>query len=147
MAVPHPRLEARRPVRAIRAASWLSYLIGFGTLLSIGPSLTYNLYTGSSFGSLYGAPPSFGDFLGSNPIGLLLGFAGAVVFGIAFLVAAGVEVLAGYWLGKSLKKGGKLGAILCLCIAGFGIGFVLPGWVLFPSVIMFLLAMGWKTLL
>ena len=139
-------MELVEPDSAIRAASVLSYLIGLGTLLSIGPSLTYNLYYGSSVGSLFGGDPSYGDFLGSNPIGRLWGFAGVVVLGLAFLVVAAAEVVAGHWLGRSLKKGGKLGALATPCIMAFGIGFVLPLWFLVPPVILALLAMGWKTL-
>ncbi len=123
----------------------LSYIIGLGTLLTIGPSLAYDLYYGSSVGSLFGSP-SYGDFLGSNPIGRLWGFAGVVVLGLAFLVISAVEVVAGYWLGRSLQKGGKLGLVLNPCIVAFGIGFVLPGWYLVPPVIVVLLIMGWNSL-
>ncbi|MBI3859060.1 MAG: hypothetical protein HY296_02300 [Thaumarchaeota archaeon] len=134
-----------KPESAIRAASWLSYIVGFGTLLSIGPGLAYNLYFGSSVGSLFGRP-TYGDFIGSNPIGQLWGFSGALVFGITFLVAAGAEVVTGHWLRKSLKKGGVLGAILAPSIVAFAILFVLPGWFLVTPVLVALLLIGWKTL-
>ena len=135
-----------KPEPSIRAASVLSYVIGLLTLLSIGPSLAYNLYSGSSFGSLFGPDPSYGDFLGSNPIGRLWGFTGALVFSLAFLTVSALDVVAGYWLGRSLKKGGRLGAIATPFIMAFGIGFVLPLWILVPPIILVLLVMGWKTL-
>src|SRR6266704_4662174 len=76
---------------SIRVASVLSYITGIGTLLSIGPGLAYNLYTGSSTGALLGMPPSFGDFLGSSPIGIAWGFAGVLVFGLILPLGRWVE--------------------------------------------------------
>ena len=130
----------------IRAASILSYIMGIGTLLALGPSLAYNLATGTSTGSFLGIDPSYGDFLGSNPIGLLLGYPGALVFGVAFLVVAALQLVAGLWLGKSLKRGGKLGATLALCVTALSVGFVLPAWVVAGPVMLVLLALGWETL-
>ena len=80
-----------KPETSIRAASLLSYITGIGTLLSIGPGLAYNLYTGSSTGALLGMPPSFGDFLGSSPIGIAWGFAGVLVFGLILPLGRWVE--------------------------------------------------------
>jgi hypothetical protein len=130
----------------IRAASILSYIMGIGTLLALGPSLAYNLATGNSTGSLLRIDPSYGDFLGSNPIGRLWGYPGALVFGLAFLVVAALQPLAGFWLGKSLKRGGNLGATLALCVTALSVGFVQPAWVVVGLVTLVLLAVGWKTL-
>ncbi len=131
---------------SIRVASVLSYITGIGTLLSIGPGLAYNLYTGSSTGALLGMPPSFGDFLGSSPIGIAWGFVGVLVFGLVFLSAAVLSTVAGYWLWKSLKKGGKVGAVAALGIIVCAIGFVLPAWLVIVPITLVLLALGWKTL-
>lgn len=130
----------------IRAASILSYVMGIGTLLSLGPSLAYNLVTGTSTGSLFGIDPSYGDFLSSNPIGRFWGYPGALVLGLAFLVVAALQPVAGFWLGKSLKRGGRLGAALALCVTALSIGFVLPAWVAAGLVTVVLLAVGWRTL-
>jgi len=130
----------------IRAASVLCYIMGIGTLLALGPSLAYDLATGTSTGSLLGIDPSYGDFLGSNPIGRLWGYPGALVFGLAFLVVAALQPVAGFWLGKSLKRGGRLGATLALCVTALSVGFVLPAWVVVGLVTLVLLAVGWKTL-
>ena len=90
--------------------------------------------------------PSYGDFLGSNPIGRLWGYPGALVFGLAFLVVAALQPVAGFWLGKSLKRGGRLGATLALCVTALSVGFVLPAWVVAGLVTLVLLVVGWKTL-
>ena len=135
-----------KPVGAIRAASIFSYVAGIGTLISVGPPLAYNLATGTSVGSRFGMDPSYGDYLHSNPIGQLWGSSGVVVFGGAFLVVAALQPVAGYWLGKSLKRGGRLGASLAVCESAFGVLFVLPAWVPVAPVMLILLASGWATL-
>jgi hypothetical protein len=135
-----------KPVPAIRAASILSYLTGIGTLLAVGPGLAFDLATGTSLGSRFGMNPSYGDYLHSNPIGGLWGFWGALVFGAGFLVVAALQPVAGYWLGRSLKRGGRLGAVLAVCVTAFGLGFVLPAWVPVGPVILILLASAWNTL-
>lgn len=134
-----------KPETSIRVASQLSYITGIGTLLSIGPGLAYNLQTGSSTGALLGMPPSFGDFLGS-PIGIEWGFVGVLVFGLIFLSAAVWSTVAGCWLWKSLKKGGRVGAVAGPGIIVCAIGFVLPAWLVVVPVTLVLLALGWKTL-
>ncbi len=134
-----------KPETSIRVASLLSYITGIGTLLSIGPGLAYNLYTGSSTGALLGMPPSFGDFLGS-PIGIAWGTAGVLVFGLIFLSAAVLSTVAGYWLWKSLRKGGQVGTVAALGIIVCSIGFVLPAWLVIVPITLVLLALGWKTL-
>ena len=120
--------------------------MGIGTLLGLGPSLAYDLATGTSTGSLLGIDPSYGDFLGSNPIGQLWGYPGAVVFGLAFLLVAALQPVSGFWLGKSRKIGGRLGATLALAVMALSIGFVLPAWVVAALVMLVLLAVGWETL-
>ncbi len=47
---------------------------------------------------------------------------------------------------KSLKKGGKVGAVAALGISVCAIGFVLPAWLVIVPIILVLLALGWKTL-
>ena len=135
-----------RPEGAIRAASVVFYVTGLLTLLALGPSLVYNLSTGSSVGSLFGPSPDYGDFIGSNWIGQTWGYAGALVFGVILLVLGGAEVVAGYWLSKRSKKGGKLGAILTPPTILLAIGFVLPLWYILPVVWTLLLAIGWEAL-
>jgi hypothetical protein len=139
-------LPPMHPAPVIRAASVLSYVVGVGTLLAIGPGLAYNLFTGESVGSLLGMNPSYGDYLGSNPIGLTWGFTGALIFGVAFLVAAALEIVAGFWLGKSLKRGGRLGVVLALAITAFSVGFVLPAWIVVGPILIGLIGAGWRTL-
>jgi hypothetical protein len=121
-------------------------VVGVGTLLAIGPGLAYNLFTGESVGSLLGMNPSYGDYLGSNPIGQTWGFAGALIFGAAFLAAAALEIVAGFWLGKSLKRGGRLGVVLALAITALSVGFVLPGWMVVGPILIGLIGAGWRTL-
>jgi membrane protein YqaA with SNARE-associated domain len=69
-----------------------------------------------------------------------------LVLGGAFLVAAALQPVAGYWLGKSLKRGGRLGASLAVCVRAFGVVFVLPAWVPVAPVMLILLTSGWATL-
>jgi hypothetical protein len=133
-----------KPAPTIRAATVLLYITGFGSLLLTGPSMAYNLITGNSVGSLLGMNPAFGDYLGPNPFGLPV--AGAVLFGVAMVATGALSVLAAIWLGKSQKRGGRLGTLSALGMTVFGIGLVLPPWILAGPIVLGLIRLGWETL-
>jgi hypothetical protein len=132
------------PARAIRTASVLSYVVGLGTLLTLGPSLASDLLTDRSTGSPLGLNPSYGNFTGPNPLGLPVVV--VVIFGVAFLVAAALEVVAGLWLWKSQRRGGWLGVILAVAMTGLSIGLILVAWLPIGAVLIALIGAGWKTL-
>jgi len=133
-----------KPAPTIRAAAVLFYITGLASLLLTGPSMAYNLLTGKSVGSLLGMNPAFGDYLGANPFGLSV--ATAILFGIAMVVTGALGVVAGIWLGKSLKRGGQLGILAALGMTVFGIGLVLPPWILAGPILVVLIRAGWETL-
>lgn len=63
------------------------------------------------------------------------------------LTAEGVlEAVAGFWLWRSLKKGGKLGIILQIPNLFFAVGFGILALYVVPPVTTFLLALGWENL-
>lgn len=57
-----------------------------------------------------------------------------------------MEILAGNWLRKSRKKGGRLGIILLPVGITLSIAMVLPIWIVAHTVKVVLLALKWKTL-
>jgi len=69
-----------------------------------------------------------------------------VAFGLLFAFVSALELPVGYWLWRSLKKGGKLAVALFPVSMFFWIGFLLPGPMLIGPLRLLLLASGWKAL-
>src|SRR2546425_8178407 len=69
-----------------------------------------------------------------------------VAFGLVFAFVGALELLVGYLLWGSLKKGGKLAVVLFPMSMFFWVGFLLPGPMLIGPLRMLLIASEWKTL-
>jgi hypothetical protein len=123
-----------KPVPVIRAASILCYIVGIGTLLGFGPSLAYFAVTGTSLWAKLGGNPAYGVF------------SGVVGFGVVFLVVAALLPVAGYWLGRSERRGGRLGAGLAVVMTALASVLGLPYWIVVVPVILILIAFGWTSL-
>jgi len=79
-----------------------------------------------------------------------LGYSGAsnavIALGLALTAVAVLEAVAGSWLWRSMKKGGKLGIILVIPNLFFAVGFGIPALYIVPLVTTVLLASKWKNL-
>jgi len=95
------------------------------------------------------APVVFGIQLldGKSPIGVhTWGRDADIVLGVALTLVAITGVIAGELLRRSLKKGGKVGALLLPLYLFFGIGFEIPALYIFVPLAAVLLALGWRSL-
>jgi len=94
------------------------------------------------------APVVFGIELldGKSPIGVLWGRDADIVLGVALTLVAITGVIAGELLRRSLKKGGKVGALLLPLYLFFGIGYEIPVLYVFVPLTAVLLALGWRSL-
>ncbi|MBI4416127.1 MAG: hypothetical protein HY557_03995, partial [Euryarchaeota archaeon] len=75
-----------------------------------------------------------------------LGLDAIVGFRLLFAFVSALEILVGYWLWRSLKKGGKLAVVLFPLSMFFYVGFGLPGPVIIGPLRLLLIASGWKAL-
>ena len=126
---------------AISAASILFLLLGMAFTVAGPLLLAYTAYYRA-------APVVFGIQApdeGSR-IGLLFGFDGVIAFEFVLIAASVLEGFAGYWLWKSLRRGGKLGIALLPVNLFFGFGFGAPVLLVVPPLRIALVALGWKTL-
>lgn len=134
-------VEAKRSP-AITAASVLFLFLGLGMALADPPLLAYIAYYRT-------APilPLIGDVLdGSTPIGLIGGLDAVIALGFVLVAMAVLEAVAGFWLWRSLKKGGKLGIAIVPINFFFAVGFGIPILYVLPPLRTILLAWGWKSL-
>ena len=83
---------------------------------------------------------------GSTPIGVLGGLDAVIALGFVLVAVAVLEAVAGFWLSRSLKKGGKLGAVLAPLDLFFAFGFGIPILYVLAPLRTLLLVMGWKSL-
>lgn len=142
-----PARAARAPNRkdtsqrssAITIASGLYLFQGLGSLVSFVPIMAYVMQN-RTFPVVFGIP--------------LMGSVYSERFGVDFMIRAGLlfqivnalEVLAGYWLWKSEKRGGRLGLILLPLGLPFWLLFELPIPLIIGPLRAIALAIGWKTL-
>jgi hypothetical protein len=126
----------------ITVASLLFVVFGLGMALADPPLLAYLAYYRT-------APvlPLIGDVLdGSTPIGMLGGLDAVLALGVVLVATAILEVVAGWWLWKSLRRGGKLGIALVPLNLFFAVGFGIPILYVLAPLRTILLASGWKSL-
>ena len=116
-------------------------VFGLGFAVTTPLILAYIILNGSE-------PTLFGiEFLdGNSLIGNLWGFDAVIALGLALTAVAVLEVVAGFWLWQSMKKGGKLGIILLIPNLFFAVGFGIPALYIVPPVTTVLLASQWKNL-
>lgn len=136
-----PSMTAKRSA-SITVAAILFLLFGLGLAVADPLILAYIIYYRS-------APilPVIGSVMdGSTPIGVLGGLDAVIALGFVLVAVAVLEAVAGFWLSRSLKKGGKLGAVLAPLDLFFAFGFGIPILYVLAPLRTLLLVMGWKSL-
>jgi hypothetical protein len=124
---------------AITLASILYCWFGFAFLLSSVLVVISTVQNGH-------LPVVFGIPMLAGPFSDRLGMNAALVATVPWGVVNILEMMAGYWLWKARKQGGKLGLVLFLAGAIFWIGYALPIMVVVGPLRVLLLAIGWKSL-
>jgi hypothetical protein len=123
-------------------ASLLFLVFGSGSVLADPLLLAYVAYHRT-------APvlPLIGNVLDdSTPIGMAGGLNTVIVLGIGLVAASALDVVAGLWLRRSLKKGGKLGITLQPINFFFAYGFGIPALYVLAPLWLILISLGWKSL-
>ena len=126
---------------SITVVSVLFVFFGLGTAAATPFILAYIIRNGTG-------PTAFGiEFLHGNTLfWSLWGFDAGLVLGLALGVVSGLQAVAGFWLWRSLKKGGRLGIILQILNLFFAVGFEIPILYVVPPVTTLLIASKWKDL-
>ena len=123
----------------ITAASLFFLVFGLGFLVVNVPVIAF-MISKRSFPVVFGIPlmgSSFTERLGMDFM---------IRASLVFQVVNALEVLAGFWLWKSAKKGGRLGLMLLPVGLPFWILFQLPLPLVVGPLRAIALAKGWKTL-
>jgi len=144
-AFPNAYLEVDEPPKrnlSITIASYLFLVFGAGSVVADPLLLAYLAY--------YRVPPVLpliGNVLDdSTPIGMAGGVNAVILAGIGLVVVSILDVIAGLWLTRSLKKGGSIGIAIQPFNLFFAYGLGIPGlYVLAPTWVV-LLALGWRSL-
>jgi len=123
---------------AITFAAILYCWFGLAFLIS---SLLIGIYTLRN-GEL---PVIFGIKMLAGPFSERLGLDAVTAATVPWGVVNVLEMVAGYWLWKSRKHGGKLALVLFPAGMIFWIGYALPIMVVIGPLRVLLLVMGWKT--
>jgi hypothetical protein len=91
--------------------------------------------------------PLIGDVLDdSTPIGMAGGLNTVLVLGIGLVAVSVLDVVAGLWLRRSLKKGGWLGIGLQPFNIFFAYGFGIPALYVLAPIWLILISLGWQSL-
>jgi hypothetical protein len=132
-------LDAPHRSPVITAASIFFLVFGLGFLVVNVPVIAH-MMSKRSFPVVFGIP-----LLGSSYTERL-GMDFMIRASLLFQIVNALEVLAGFWLWKSDKKGGKLGLMLLPVGLAFWILFQLPLPLVVGPLRAIALAIGWKTL-
>ena len=124
---------------AITIASILYLVFGLGTLVVNVPVIAF-MMRNRTFPVVLGIP-----LLGSS-FAERLGMDFMIRASIVFQIVNALDALAGYWLWKSEKRGGRLGLIMVAVGLPFWILFELPLFLIAGPVRVIALAAGWKSL-
>ena len=144
-AFPNAYLEVDEPPRrslAVTIASYLFLVFGLSSVFADPLLLAYVAY-------YHAAPvlPLIGDVLDdSTPIGMAGGLNAVITLGVGLVAASVFDVVAGVWLRRSWKKGGKLGLALQPINLLFAYGFGIPGLYVLAPLWLILLWRGWRSL-
>lgn len=123
---------------AITAASLLYLIFGSGFLLANIPIIGH-MISRRSFPVVFGIP-----LMGSSYTERL-GMDFMIAASIVFQVVSALDVLAGYWLRRTDKRGLKLGVALLPIGLPFWILFELPIFLVLGPLRAIALAIGWKS--
>lgn len=132
-------LDAPHRSPTITAASIFFLVFGLGILVVNVPVIAF-MMSKRSFPVVFGIPlmgSSFTERLGMDFM---------IRASLLFQIVNALEVLAGFWLWKSDKKGGRLGLMLLPVGLAFWILFQLPLPLVVGPLRAMALAIGWKTL-
>ena len=133
------RVSAPQRSSAITTASILFLVFGLGILV-VNVFVIAFMIQNRTFPIVFGIPlmgSSFTERLGMDFM---------IVASLLFQVACALEILAGYWLWKSDKRGGRLGLMLLPVGLLFWVLFQLPLPLIVGPLRVIALAVGWKTL-
>ncbi len=133
------RLTAPRRSFAITTASILYLGFGLGTLVATVP-ITIYMVQNSTFPVVFGIP-----LLGSS-LTDRLGMDFMIGASLLFEIVNALEVLVGYWLWKSDKRGGWLALTLLPFALLFWLLFKLPVFLIVGPLRAIAAKIGWKTL-
>jgi len=133
------RMAAQRRSPTITTASILYLVVGLGTAASEIPAIAY-MVQNRTFPVVFGIPLMGSWF--SERLGIDFTIRAAIVF----TVVSALEALAGYWLWKSDRRGGRLGLVLLPAAVFFWILFEIPAGIIFGPARIAALALGWKSL-
>ncbi len=133
------RKAAPQRSSAITIASSLYLFQGVGTLVSFVPIVAYVMQN-RAFPVVFGIP------LMGSVYSERLGVDFMLRAGFLFQIVNALEVLAGYWLWKSDKRGARLGFILLPLGLPFWLLFELPIPLIIGPLRAIALAIGWKRL-
>jgi hypothetical protein len=145
MAFPNAYLETDEPSKrgtVLTLASLSLIIFGLGMVVADPILLAYVAYYRA-------APvlPLIGDVLdGTTPIGIAGGLNAVLVLGVPLVAVSALDVLAGFWLWRSTKRGGKLGIAIQPLNLFFAYGFGIPGLFVLAPLWLLLIALGWKGL-
>jgi hypothetical protein len=128
-----------RRTAAMTLAATLYCWFGLAFLISSLLIVIFALRSGS-------LPVVFGIKMLAGPFSQRLGLDVALAATIPWGVVNILEMLAGYWLWRSCKRGAVLALVLFPAGAIFWIGYALPIMVVIGPLRVLLLAWGWKTL-
>jgi len=132
-------LDAPHRSPAITTASIFFLVFGIGILVVNVPVIAY-MMSKRSFPVVFGIPLMGSSFTERPGMDFMIGAS------LLFQIVNALEVLAGFWLWKSDKKGGRLGLMLLPVSMPFWILFQLPGPLVVGPLRAIALAIGWKTL-
>ena len=126
----------------ITMASILFLVFGLGSVLADPLLLAFLAY-------YHTAPvlPLIGSvFDDVTPIGMAGGLNTVIVLGLALVAVSFLDVVAGLWLRRSVKRGGKLGFIIQPINIFFAYGFGIPALYVLAPAWLVLMSLGWKSL-
>jgi hypothetical protein len=133
--------QERHP--AITAASILCYIHGVGWPIGIAPTIVYTIRNRTlPIRTL----PIVGPIRALSGPFEVLGMDAMILLAVLWVAINLLQILAGYWLWKSRRKGGILGISLLAVSAVFWWGFALPIPPVVGLLLAGLLAAGWKSL-
>jgi len=143
--VTRPNVEASSRAASITVASILLYIFGAWGIISSLFLIIFGGIFGGIGDILY---PYYTQNVDINIIkGIIALIAGiSISLGIIYLISSILEIVAGYWLWRSLKNGGILGIIVSVLNILIGILLLFILSIVIHILIIVLIAIGWNTL-
>jgi hypothetical protein len=128
------------PDRIVAVTSILHYIVGIGFSLGTVPFSVY-VFVNRRLPEFLGI-----RFFGDGFIERQAGVSGIMWSSLGSIVTTAVYILAGYWLGKSMKLGGALSLALFPVSMFFALGYNAPAPILVHPVLAILILVAWRHL-